>query len=164
MIFDKTIEDKPCFFLIFSTILYKTLFILRVQRDIITDVHRSSCKVAITIVRLYLITRFFRHISAKSSNTKFRENPSNGSRVVPCGPTDLTKLTGVSRDVPTSPTRLSSSPTVQQMLHTLHSSTTDATVLASDWLLRWSTHFSTTVTCCDSPSKYSASHKFPWLT
>jgi hypothetical protein len=106
MIFDKTIEDKMCFFLIFSTTLYKIFFILRIQRDIITDVHRSSCKVAITIVRLYLITRFFRHISAQSSNTKFHENPSNGSRVVPYGPTDLTKLTGASPDVPLSPTML----------------------------------------------------------
>ena len=46
-------------FFIFSTTLYKTFLILRIQRDIITDVHRFSCKVAITIVRLYLITRFF---------------------------------------------------------------------------------------------------------
>ena len=28
----------------------------------------------------------------KSSNTKFHENPWSGSRVVPCGPTDMTKL------------------------------------------------------------------------
>jgi len=29
-----------------------------------------------------------RHIFKKYSNTKFHENPSNGSRVVPCGRTD----------------------------------------------------------------------------
>jgi len=27
------------------------------------------------------------------SNTKFHENPSSGSRFVPCGQTDMTKLT-----------------------------------------------------------------------
>ena len=31
---------------------------------------------------------FPRHIFAKFSNTKFHENPSSGSRVVPCGRTD----------------------------------------------------------------------------
>jgi len=28
----------------------------------------------------------------KSTNTKFQENPSSESRVVPCGRTDMTKL------------------------------------------------------------------------
>jgi len=31
---------------------------------------------------------FTRQISEKYSNTKFHENPSSGSRVVPCGRTD----------------------------------------------------------------------------
>jgi len=33
------------------------------------------------------------HIFEKYSNLKFHENPSSGSRVVPCGQTDMTKLT-----------------------------------------------------------------------
>ena len=37
---------------------------------------------------------FSRQIFEKSLNTKFHENPSSGSRVVPCGRTDwhMTKL------------------------------------------------------------------------
>jgi len=39
---------------------------------------------------------FSRHIFEKYSNIKFHENPSSGSRVVPCaetdGQTDMTKL------------------------------------------------------------------------
>jgi len=35
---------------------------------------------------------FSRQIFEKSSDTKFHENPSNGSRVVPRGRTDITKL------------------------------------------------------------------------
>jgi len=35
---------------------------------------------------------FFQQIFEKSSNIKFNENPSSGSRVVPCGRTDMTKL------------------------------------------------------------------------
>jgi len=37
---------------------------------------------------------FSRQIFEKYSNTKFHENPSSGSRVVPCGQTDgLTDMT-----------------------------------------------------------------------
>ena len=35
----------------------------------------------------------FQQIFEKYSNIKFRENPSNGSRVVPHGQTDVTNLT-----------------------------------------------------------------------
>ena len=34
---------------------------------------------------------FFPQIFEKYSNIKFYENPSSGSRVVPCGQTDMTK-------------------------------------------------------------------------
>ena len=34
-----------------------------------------------------------RHIFEKRSNITFHENPSKGSRVLPCGKTDMTKLT-----------------------------------------------------------------------
>jgi hypothetical protein len=37
-------------------------------------------------------TRIFPAISEKYANIKFLENPSNGSRVVPCGRTDTTQL------------------------------------------------------------------------
>jgi hypothetical protein len=35
---------------------------------------------------------FYRQIFEKHSNTKFHENHSSGSRVVPCGRTDMAKL------------------------------------------------------------------------
>ena len=35
---------------------------------------------------------FSRQIFEKVSNIKFHQNPSSGSRVVPCGRTDMTKL------------------------------------------------------------------------
>jgi len=35
---------------------------------------------------------FSRQIFKKYANIKLRENPSSGSRVVPCGRTDMTKL------------------------------------------------------------------------
>jgi hypothetical protein len=34
----------------------------------------------------------FRQVFEKYSNIKFHENPSSGSRVVPCGKTDLTDM------------------------------------------------------------------------
>ena len=35
---------------------------------------------------------FLQHIVKESLNIKFRQNPSSGSRVVPRGQTDMTKL------------------------------------------------------------------------
>ena len=39
----------------------------------------------------------------KYSNIKFHENPSSGSRVVPCGRTDMTKLTVTFRNFGNGP-------------------------------------------------------------
>jgi len=36
---------------------------------------------------------FSRQVFEKYTNIKYHENPSSGSRVVPCGRTDVTKLT-----------------------------------------------------------------------
>jgi len=50
---------------------------------------------------------FSRHIYEKSSNIKFHENPSNGSRVVPFGHTDrrayMAKLTVAFRNFANAP-------------------------------------------------------------
>ena len=40
---------------------------------------------------------FSTHIFEKTTNIKFHENPSDGSRVVSCGKTDMTKLIVASR-------------------------------------------------------------------
>jgi len=51
-----------------------------------------------------------RHIFEKSSNIKFHENPSSGSRVVPCGQTDrqtgITKLTVAVRNFVNVPKKI----------------------------------------------------------
>jgi len=44
-----------------------------------------------------------RHIFEKYSNIKFYENPSSGSRVVPCGRTDMTKLIFAFRNFTNAP-------------------------------------------------------------
>jgi hypothetical protein len=41
----------------------------------------------------------------KYSNAKSRENPSSGSRVVPCGQTDMTKLIFAFRNFANAPTK-----------------------------------------------------------
>jgi hypothetical protein len=46
---------------------------------------------------------FSRQIFDKSSSIKFYQNPSNGSRVVPCGQTDMTKLRVTFRNFANAP-------------------------------------------------------------
>jgi len=46
---------------------------------------------------------FSRQILDKFSNIKFYENPSSGSRVVPCGRTDMSKLTVAFRNFVRAP-------------------------------------------------------------
>jgi hypothetical protein len=80
--------------LIFFKILPKIFLILRrIQADIIINLHTSSCKVPVILVRFYINLNFPRQIFGQSSNTKFHENPPSGSQSVPCGRTDMTKLT-----------------------------------------------------------------------
>jgi hypothetical protein len=70
---------------IFSIILSKTFLILiRIQHDIITNLHRSSCKIPIILVTVQWNLKFPLHIFKKSSNIKFHESTSTGSWVIPC--------------------------------------------------------------------------------
>jgi hypothetical protein len=52
---------------------------------------------------------FSRQIFEKKSNIKFHQNPSNGSRVVTCGQTDMTKPTVAFRNFANAPRNASSS-------------------------------------------------------
>ena len=59
--------------------------ILRIiQRDIVTNVRKSSCKVPVIHIRIFMKLEYFQQIFEKYSDIKFRETPSSGSRVVPC--------------------------------------------------------------------------------
>jgi hypothetical protein len=48
---------------------------------------------------------FSRKIFRKYSNIKFHENPSSGSTVVPCGRTEMTKLTVACRNFANEPNK-----------------------------------------------------------
>jgi hypothetical protein len=69
---------------------------------------RYSCQIL-------MILQFSRHIFEKCFNIKFRENPSSGSRCVPCGRkggrTDMTKLIFAFRNFANTPKRTLSKPT-----------------------------------------------------
>jgi hypothetical protein len=73
----------------------QTFFTLRrIQRDIIINVHKSSFKVPVMLVIFKWKLNFLERFSKNSSNIKFNQNPSIGSRVDPYGRTDKgTKMT-----------------------------------------------------------------------
>jgi hypothetical protein len=65
-----------------------------------TKVYCSSCALySCPILMKHFLHRFFE----KSSNVQFHENPSSGSRVVPCGRTDMTKLIAAFRNFAQAP-------------------------------------------------------------
>ena len=68
------------------------LILRRTERDMIKNVYWSLCKVPVIVVRFECNVEILNKFSKKYSNAKFHENPSSGSRIVPCGPTEMTKL------------------------------------------------------------------------
>ena len=80
-----------------STVLSEQFLILRrTQRDITINVHWSSCKAPVIMVKVLIKLQFSQQIFEKYSNIKSHENPSSGSRVVlggqTEGQTDMTNL------------------------------------------------------------------------
>jgi hypothetical protein len=70
-----------CFEFIYN---FETFLILgRIRRHTVINIHsaRYSCQIVMKL-------EFSRQIFEKSTNIKFHENPSCGSRVVACGRTD----------------------------------------------------------------------------
>jgi len=105
-------------FLIFSTILYEKLLILRgIEGNIVINVWRYVCQVPATSVRYRLLlsgTGYFCHVLMKTEffkadfgkirkNIKFHGSRYSGSRVVPCGRTDMTTLTDAFRNYAKAP-------------------------------------------------------------
>ena len=88
-IFGKKLLNIKCVFWFSLQLLCETFLIIRrTDRDMIKNVYRSSCKVSVILVRFWwkanILPRFFE----KFINIIFNENPSSGSRVVPCRRTD----------------------------------------------------------------------------
>ena len=83
----KSVLKIYIYFLNVATNLSETFLILRIIHRVITDVHRSSCKVLLFLSDFNKLA-FFRQIFEKYSNIKLHENPSSGIRGVPCGRTD----------------------------------------------------------------------------
>jgi len=72
------------FVLNFYTNLSKTLAILGMtERDMITNVYRSACKVSVISCEVLMEIEISRQSFEKYSNVKFHENPSSGSREFP---------------------------------------------------------------------------------
>jgi hypothetical protein len=84
-------------FLFSLRLLFETFLMIRTaERDIIIDVHRSSCKVSVNFCQILIKLEFSQQIVENPSSTKFHENTSSRNRAVPYERThsgrDLTKL------------------------------------------------------------------------
>jgi hypothetical protein len=82
----KVIERKMCF-----DFLYICLNISHSKKNLARYCHKckkSSGKVPVNFVGFWWIFNFLDRFSKKTLNIKFHENPSSGSRVIPCGRTD----------------------------------------------------------------------------
>jgi len=89
-IFGEKLLNTKCVFWFYLQLLSETFLILgRTERDMIKKtVCWTSHKVPVILARFWQYLNSSRQIFAKYSNTKFHENPSSGSRVVPFGRTD----------------------------------------------------------------------------
>jgi hypothetical protein len=93
-IFGKKLLKIKCVFWFSLQLLCETFLILRrIQRDIIINVHKSSCEVPLLLSHVndsWILSTDFRK---KYSDIKFHENRSSKSPVVPCElKTKMTKL------------------------------------------------------------------------
>jgi len=79
---------KCLFWLCLYILPEKFLILKTTEQDMMKNVYWSSCKVPIILANIYWNLNFPGQILKKFSNIKFHENPSSGSRVVPCGQTN----------------------------------------------------------------------------
>ena len=99
----KKLLNIKCVFWFSVQVLSKTCLILRrTQRDFIINAHRSACKVPVLHVRFWLNLNIPDRFS-KNTHIKFHESLSSGSRVVPCGRSDMMKLIVAFRNVANAP-------------------------------------------------------------
>jgi hypothetical protein len=106
------------------------------ERDMIKNVKSSSCEVPVIRVRCQWNLDFPREIFEKYWNIKFHENPSSGSRVLPCGRTFMTKLIVSFRNFSNAPKTYTLCPEIAFMCFVWISEQTAITSLYSiDWFL-----------------------------
>ena len=95
--------NTKCVFRVSLKLLSEIFFILRrTARDMIENVHWSSCKVPNIFVHFNDTCNFSTDFR-KYSNIKFHENLSSGSRIFPYGRTYMTKLKVASRNFAKAP-------------------------------------------------------------
>jgi hypothetical protein len=95
-IFRKKLLNIKCVFGFSLQSLSETFLILRtIQRDIIINVNRFSCKVPVILAEFEW--EFSRQILEKCSNIKFHEHPSSGRRFVGIGRIDMKLLIAFSQ-------------------------------------------------------------------
>ena len=88
--FGKKVTEKNIRVLIFSTILFKTLLILRrILWEIIVNVHRSSCKLPVILVRFQSNMNFLNRFSKNTQISNFTKIHPGGAELLQ---TDMTKL------------------------------------------------------------------------
>jgi hypothetical protein len=86
----KKLLNIKCVFWFSLQLLSEIFLILRtIERYTVMNLHRSSCRVSVILVKLQWSLNFLDRSSKKYSNIKFHENPSSGSPAVPCGRTDV---------------------------------------------------------------------------
>ena len=85
MIFGEKLLNIKCVFWFSLQRLFGTR---RIHRDIVTNVKTSSCKKSHFIFGFWWNLNTIERFSGKNSNIKYYQNPSSGSRVVPCRRTD----------------------------------------------------------------------------
>ena len=87
--FEKKTLDKKCVFRVSLQHLSETFFIIRInERDKMKILYWYSYKVTFFPYLILMKLEISRQAFEKSSNIKFHEDPSSGSRVVPCERSD----------------------------------------------------------------------------
>ena len=104
------LNTKYVFDFLYEFCLKKILIPRGIRRDIIRNVHRSSCQVPVILVGFKKKIELSLQVLEKSPNIKFHKNPSSRSRVVPCGRAgrliDMTKLIVAFRNFANAPKNL----------------------------------------------------------
>jgi hypothetical protein len=114
-IFEKVTEHNVYVLIVFTTFVWNVSHSKKKWAKYGKQWFWSSCKVPLYSCPILMKLEFSRRIFEKSTNTKFHENPSSGSRVVPCGRKDMTKLIVTFRNFANVPKKYSNFSTSLQL-------------------------------------------------